>query len=214
MRLLRHLNEEITDNVLSPQELAENIAGTILKDCKSYLKLLGGKEPLFRGMFSEHKGQLVFGERKTRAKRISLGGIPKELYDKVNDWLKENGHIRRDAHTVIGTSDEGHVKIFGTPTWMFPIGKVNYTWVESSDWNIPNSKWRPQELFIDIRNNGEEVDMDKYNKLLHTNKGFSTAYIKEDEIWFKTKSYYYIELYGMGYQIDFRVLKKRLGIKG
>jgi len=137
---------------------AEDVFNDIKIKCKSYLTLLNGKEPLFRGIHDTGDAKVTFekqdepgeftnrsavtatgmgyGIKKVRKDRIPKG-TNKTDFKLVNKWLEGNGHSRRDK-SISTTTSEFHSSVFGKSSWIFPIGKFKYTWVKSPDFNHSN----------------------------------------------------------------------------
>jgi len=168
--------------------------------CKPYLKLIKGKNPLYRGMDyrTAEWGNVWIGQKGVRSNRKPKG-TQQFYFNKFNQWLEQNGHNRRD-NTMICTSDKEWAEGFGGHGvyYVFPYGKISYTFVESMDININDETtgWTPYtiENFFEIEN-FDESDF-KLNKpfadYFHTDEKFDLAYKKNYEIWFKCKSYYYV----------------------
>ena len=218
MRLTRYLIES------NPS--AEDILTDIKKRCKPYLSLLKGKEPLYRGLHDvsdakatyveEEEDELInrtdvglgYGIKKVRKNRIPKGTPAKE-FKILNKWLQGNQHARRDKSISV-TSNRTTAEFFGNNSWVFPIGKFDYSWVKSPDMNHTNkntgyfvSKWDltdPEKQatiseFLKAYYSGTLDVRTKQADLKHfitTNKGFSEAYKNGYEIWIDCKEYYYI----------------------
>lgn len=132
---------------------AEDIFNDIKKKCKPYLRLIKGREPLYRGIhditgskatFYDEEDVLVnktdvglgYGIKKVRQDRIAKG-TRKTDFKLVNKWMEGNGHVRRDKAVSV-TSSLLAAKFFGSNSWIFPIGNFNYSWVKSPDFNHTN----------------------------------------------------------------------------
>ncbi len=184
MRLQQYINESYeyrSDDI-------DIINNYISKNCKPYLNLIKGKNPLYRGMDSQ-----TFGVKKVRQDRKNKGYLEKELFVKFNDLLQLNGHNRRD-NVVICTSNMNWASSFGMDVYMiFPIGNISYSWVESKDFNKndTSTSWDyryPRLLVKDQQFNSKVPVMDFF----HTDTGFNTAYDKGYEFWIKCKEYFYV----------------------
>ena len=84
----------------------------------------------------------------------------------------------------------------GQMYYILPLGKINYTWIESTDFHIttPKTGWRSQ-AWIDFINDEKDplFPLPKpFADYFHTNKDFDIAYKNGYELWFKCKSYYYV----------------------
>lgn len=196
----------------TPYEI-DDLWDDIKKKCKPYLGLLKGKQPLFRGIHDVSGTRItttdmVFGIKKVRKNRISKGTPAKE-FKLLNKWLEGNQHARRDRSISV-TASQDTATFFGQNSWIFPIGKFDYSWVRSPDMNHTNkntgyfvSKWDlndPEkqatiEEFLYAYYAGTLDIRTKQADLKHfvtTNKGFDEAYRKGYEIWIDCKEYYYI----------------------
>jgi len=116
----------------------------------------------------------------------------------MNNWLESAGHTRRDR-SVIAIGSERIAEDFGNAYMIFPIGKFNYSWVTTEDWNDGNLSgglkrgWNIWELVddIDVKMPFEEMT-EKYKRHITTNKGFRKAYNMDYEIWMDCKQYYFV----------------------
>lgn len=182
MRLHNYITE-------SDEDALEKFNSVIQRSCKPYLKLVKGKDPLYRTMKrGSFKGkQQVRKDRKPR-------GTSQALADNINKWLEKNGHNRRDQ-SLITTPNYNYARLlFSAPVFMvFPIGRFSYSWVPSKDWNSSDSEWSVGSF----RNYLLAPDMldDEYSSAIKTDKGFNDAYYNDYEIWFNCKEYYYIEIH-------------------
>jgi len=197
----------------------------IERDCKPYLKLLKGREPLYRGM-KVGIGIDEIGKKKVRKGRKARGMSDEKLNAAINKWLKSEGHVRRDRCVITSPSVHQVKRLssmleFSNVYYVFPIGNLKYTWIESKDFNETKGRWDPEYLFL--------LQKDKYMKKVSmymkpdywkdeiprieskleiatgtkdpkkglakfftSNNGFDTAYQKGYEIWFGCKEYYFI----------------------
>ena len=211
MRLTQYINES---------EIAETYAkimvDRITKNCKPYLKLLKGREPIKRGMDS---GDFIWspgstkeaGLKKVRQDRLSKAGIDQEVYRKINIWLKDHKGAQRDK-SVIGVTKPGSHAFswFGPQHWIWPTGNFKYTFVESHDFNSSSRNWElskftafikwhypaREEMEWQTKVNGEVTKTSHYKPIdyFHINKDFDLAYNKGYEIWFECKTYYYVKV--------------------
>jgi len=158
----------------------------VKKECKPYLKLLSGRTPLYRSM---NRIIVNMGQKNVRKNRIPMG-TPSNVFPKINKWLQENGHVRRDR-CVIARSEKNY--LFGRPYIIFPISRINYTWVSAVDWNEDDvSGWNPYTLEDYFIHPNKETE--RFLKThITTNKGFNIVYNKAYEIWFDCDKYYYMD---------------------
>lgn len=207
MRLNRFLTEERT------LYETDDLFNDIKKKCKPYLGLLKGKEPLFRGLHDlagtrTTTTDIGFGIKKVHKNRKPKG-TPEKEFKLLNKWLEGNEHCRRDKSISV-TADEITADFFGHNSWVFPIGKFDYSWVKSPDMNHANkntgyfvNKWSltdPEKQatiseFLFAYYSGTLDVRTKQANLSHfitTNKGFDEAYRKGYEIWIDCKEYYYV----------------------
>ena len=179
----------------------DNANELIHRDCKTYLNLIRGKAPLFRGL---HTASHDIGIKDVRKDRESKG-MGYELAKMFNKFLKDNGHSVR-SQSVICTSDYNHSQKFGHPYYIFPLDPIKkYTWVEARDINIDfrSTGWSDDTVEAwAAKKDGRANDHDKFilKKLMapfernfHTNTGFNEAYSKRFEIWFECDKYYYMD---------------------
>jgi hypothetical protein len=195
MRFKQYLTEQ---NVPTLDEINE----LITSNCKPYLKLIKNKEPLYRGIDSPD----IMGSKIVRQNRRPRGSMDNE-FAFINQWLGDHGHNRRD-NTMICISSKGKSSAFGIPCYVFPIGKLSYTWMDSKDFNYNDRKTGWYNLFVQHYLESkyyydgkpiEEYEKDYSTRMnkpfadyFHTDKGFNIAYKNEYEIWIKCKEYYYI----------------------
>jgi hypothetical protein len=164
----------------------------IMKNCKHYLGLLRGKDPLVRGMkiYVGEGGLGVLWKRSVRQDRRSRMSGPKGRVV-INKFLEEYGHVRRDKSVI--ASSKGRVEF---KPWyrIYPIGRFDYSWVRSRDFNFDEGSWpgdslawmEQDELFKVL------IDQDGMGNIV-TNKRFGVAYDKKYEIWMDCKEYYFTE---------------------
>lgn len=189
----------------------EELFADISKKCKPYLSLLKNKEPLYRGLHDPSEARVTdagvgigYGIKKVRKNRIPKGSN-KTDFKLLNKWLDGNGHARRDQSISV-TANKLTADFFGSNSWVFPIGKFDYSWVKSPDMNHKNEKvgyyvghFYPEEPSVwdflrayygsGVDSETEKADLAKF---VTTNKGFMEAYKKGYEIWIDCKEYYYI----------------------
>jgi len=191
MRLKRHIIEGVEEIDLN------SINSLIHKNCKQYLKLLGHRKPLFRGMES----QPHTGIKDVRKDRYPYG-MSKEEADYLNAWLQKNGHARRDQ-SVMCTSDSDHIDIFGEPYYIFPLDPITkYTWFWSQDMNMDgDAGWQHNTLYAwKLTTNGEYIVSDAildklkmpFEDFFTTNKDFNYAYDHGYEMWIDCDKYYFV----------------------
>jgi len=196
MRLKQHINE-------SQEELdLDNINTHIHKNCKQYLKLIGHRRPLLRGMSRDRLDDPYVGIKDVRKDRMPFG-MSKEEANFLNAWLQKNGHARRDQ-SVMCTADSGHIETFGDPFMIFPLDPIKkYTWLHSQDMNIDgDAGWEWATLMAWMKNEkGEATDVQKntlsrlkmpFADFFTTNKEFNYAYNNGYEMWIDCDKYYYV----------------------
>jgi hypothetical protein len=185
------IREYLTESHYKGITMDKGTAGTLIKrDCKKYLGLLKGKEPLRRGMTISLQDGILF-KRSVRQDRKARLTVP-ERSGIANKWLEKNKHVRRDR-AVIASSKER--KVFGYEYYIFPIGKFNYTWIRGKDWNFRSEHgWDGAE--VGILGPGKIIEMlDKQQRdgNIVTNKGWDNMYKNGFEVWMDCKEYYFIE---------------------
>ncbi len=216
MRFKQYLTEIFRDGEI---QTIDDLNNLIKKDCKPYLNLIKGKDPLYRGM---NRSNGLFGEKKTKNKRIPSGSDLVE-FKFINNWLKDNNHNDRKTNICICTSNLNSTSLFGDSYYVFPIGKISYTWMDAIDFNITDRKTGWLNFFIKDYINEVDYDTSSYknnpsiskwengyrNRMkksfsdyFHTNTGFDNAYNNQYEFWFNCKSYYYISVNNIKKQIN------------
>ena len=206
MRLTQTLNEARTpvNEIINLDDLNERIN----KYCKSYLRLIKGKYPLYRGMAPAEasNGEIYRGMKGVRKDRTPYG-MSKIEAQALNAMLQKNGHARRDR-SVLVTSDKHHVDMFGSAYWVFPKDKMKYTWVETKDINLEDNHsgfemgtveaWMYDEYDDDRFGDRHQKILDRLHKPFkdhfHTNKGFKDAYNGEYEMWIECDAYYFAKV--------------------
>ena len=184
MRFQEHINEDVVK--LSLEEMND----LIQKNCKPYLKLIKGKDPMSRGMYTGGGS----GEKDVRKDRKPKGmsGVEAKL---LNTWLQKNGHNRRDQ-AVICISDPTRIALFGAEYRIFPKKNISYTYIDAHDANqyTTDSGWNPNMLMW-LREPDELYAFRKpFDEYFHTDKGWDNMYRKKYECWIKCKSYYFIQV--------------------
>lgn len=181
----------------------DNFVDAIKSNCKPYLKKIGNnyRGPLLRSMMRSKN----YGYKTPRQNRESQGTSHK-TFKSFNKWLEKNGHLRRDK-SVSCTTDEQVIDVIpGIIHWVFPIGKFKYSWIKSTDVNIPDMEtgwggnvWLAQYFNPDFKGitvNSKRINMfgepDNLNDWIFTNKKFKTPWKNEWEIWF-SQPYYYMK---------------------
>ena len=152
MRLQQYINEKKEE--YNDIDLLNNL---IKKDCKQYLKILGNLSGLYRGM--DWKNDL--GKNQTRSQRTASGmSLTEQRY--INNILQKNGHNKRKG-VVFASGDIDNVTMFGTSYYIFPVGNISYTWIETQDINLHNTPYDPNILeYLTDTLNGSEDDLEKY----------------------------------------------------
>lgn len=187
MKLKQYINEAppATEIFLD----IEDISDAISRECKPYLKLIKGKDPLYRGMSKSNRELILKHTRKDRMPR----GMSQSSADRLNSWLEKNGHCRRDE-SVLATPVKKHTKVFGHSYMIFPIGKFKYTFIKAKDFNMDDKKtgWYKYADLMFFNNPGEEDDMlpMPFPKYFVSNKGWDEMYNKGYEVWIECDKYY------------------------
>jgi len=184
MRYKQYINEESDD--------IQGFNDDIHRFCKPYLKLLKSVNgnPLYRGMTIPDNQ----GVKQVRQDRKNKGYLESDMAKKFNDLLELEDHNRRD-NSVMCTSDKAWAEGFGMKVYyIFPIGNISYTWVESKDFNRDNisTGWFYNLPRKHIK--GQAYDLHKpLFDYFHTDQSFNVAYDNGYELWFKCRSYMYMK---------------------
>lgn len=181
---------------INEQELDEHI-NLIKKDCSYYLNLLDKhnlENPFYRGILTD-----AFFTRKQVRKNRQPKATNIEAFNEINDYFEDKGHVRRD-NSVIATSNEKWVQIFGNLYMIFPIGKFDYSWIKLPDFNVLKSYKKISEdarSFIKgvIPEDDDKIEsiLAEIEPLITTNKGVDRAHKKGFEIWFSCSEYYLLK---------------------
>jgi hypothetical protein len=196
-------NSEIDDeNWEFLESLIDTQVSKIKKECSQYLKLLSGREALYRGI-KNLPYDIYFGKKPVRKDRKPRGQM-KEASKFTNDWLKSKGWPRRDE-SIMAISTDYDAKRFGTVVQIFPIGKFNYAWLNGYDFNsfgIEGKEWNIEELHSLVNT---KKDYDRAKQYLEDyitgNKGFDIAHQLGYEIWMNPKAYYWLHEQRLGSEI-------------
>ncbi|MFW6030241.1 MAG: hypothetical protein ACOCRO_08310 [Halanaerobiales bacterium] len=166
----------------------------IRQDCGYYLSLLDKNNiptPFYRGVLNKQN----FIHKKVRTGRIPKG-TDIEAFKEINEYFEDKGHVRRD-NSVIGTSHKKWAKFFGSPFMLFPVGKFDYSFVETTDFNSLKTYKKISQEARDFIKGEIPIYDDKIEKILAeiegtitTNKNIKLAYENYLEIWFNCKEYY------------------------
>jgi len=199
MRLTGYINE-----TYKAIEDIDNLNARIQKDCKPYLKLIRqSKEPMYRGMLN--KGEMGIMDVRQDRRPMQMDYHAAKY---LNDWLAKEGHARRDK-SVLCSPGTDLLKIFGKPFYIFPIGKVKYTFIESEDINFTNTKtgWQGDMancfwVFRDqqFRHNNytycerQMTSIRKPFKDYFHSKDFMYGYRQKWEFWFECKQFYFCKM--------------------
>jgi len=199
-RLIKYINEAADFLQLSPKEQS----ALIKKDCKYYLNLTKNTGPFNRAVGEKGQPDEII-KKKTRTDRQPIG-MRFEIFDKFNNWLSKNDHVKRNK-SVSASSSSSSLRKFGHVYYFFPIGKFNYTWVKTNDINLDNLKtgWRQNEVDLYFFNQETEYkhqiptnkkliekSIKNFPKWFTTNKGIEIAHKNKFEIWFDCKEYYLV----------------------
>jgi len=210
MRLNKYVNESEKSD-----EGIKEVIKLIKNDCKPYLKTISNKTPFMRGI-AKVKSSLkypdpgfirTYGLTHVRQDRMGLSNRSNTkidgvmFFDLLNKWLRENGHADR-SKSISCTSDNGTAGYFGSPFFIFPTGKFDYTYVKSPDFNEDSLWWAADvmETYLKYWARGDLRPFEAMNEFdpdraFTTNKGINEAWKNGYEIWFQCKSYYYIDAY-------------------
>lgn len=189
MKLKRYLLESSGRKIKF--ESSKELRDTIINDCKKYLDLLKGKNPLYRAV-QENVNNKSLLKKDVRKMRMP-SGTPLDEFIGINKWLTQQGHTRRDESVIASVTRRF---MFGNPYYFFPIGDFDFTFVKSKDFNFSNDKsgWYPRDFASEILYYGEKSELSKattkWNDYFFTNKNFEFAYRMDYEIWFNCKNYY------------------------
>lgn len=211
-------------NYLPPSEIAK----TFQKDCSKYIKLLGGKRPMFRGMETQYSepqnftSKVFIGRKKVRKNRKAMA-TNKTAYELVNKWLDKKGWPRRDQSIMMTTNADTAI-MFGNEYYVFPINSsYGYAWVEDEDFNNYGNaepmdrqpKYWGIGKFENFAKTKPEMAEQMLEDFIHGNKHFDIAYNRGNETWMDCNYYYFLYLRGMKKDIqrEFREEFKRVGIK-
>ena len=128
MRFEKFLTEEIkwefsnADQDVRHKEFAK----LVKKDCKPYLNALKGATPFRRGMRNAsrfyYEGISAGKHKVQQDRKARLFNHPE-----LNPFLAKKGGARRDKSVIAISSNPG--RWFGSPYYIFPIGKLKYSWV-------------------------------------------------------------------------------------
>lgn len=199
MRFKQHINE----GYKRMKDGFEKLNDEIHKNCKPYLKLIKGQDPVYRGVQSNYP----IGYKNVRKDRQPLG-MDKEEADYLNNWLQKNGHTRRDRSMMV-TSNYDNLELFGEPCYVFPMGQIKgYSWIGTYDINISDDEigWNkmtiPAWYNIHTGNryrgfeNQEIMDELKqpFEDLFHTNSRWSYAVKQGYEMWIECDSYIFVQM--------------------
>ena len=195
MRLYNFLNEkDVIDLNNQLQEFNDNIH----KYCKPYLNMIKGKEePLMRGMTI--KGDNFIDVKKVRKNRKAQGMLDNEV-EVLNKWLEENGHNKRNVSVMCkNPKDPSKLELFGDNVcYIFPIGKMSYTYIRADDINIDDRRlgWKPEAIkdhLIDGEENLRYLSLG-FEEYFVTDRSIDDAYYNNYEIWINCDKYFYVDL--------------------
>lgn len=123
MRLLKFLNEE------------DISVDNIIRDCQPYIQFRKRNNCRFvRGLdFINDKDKIQKRQLLSRKAK----GVDEKLSTFINAWLKKNGIVERTKSIPI-TTDLENAKRFGFVYECFPVGKFDYSFCKSIDFNQNN----------------------------------------------------------------------------
>lgn len=211
-------------NYTQPDKVAEMVKA----NCSKYLKLLGGKKPMFRGMETQYESaddwdsKIFIGKKKVRKNRAPQGTNPTG-FKLVNKWLGKKKWPKRDK-SIMMTSDSDKALMFGNAHYVFPINSsYGYAWVEANDFNDWDSSTNPHSIpkswsigpFETLSKTKPEMAEQMLEDFVHGNKHFDVAYNRGYEIWMDCNHYYLLYYDGMiqQKQKEFKDAFKKIGVK-
>ncbi len=175
----------------------EELASLIKKECKPYLNIVKKLPyPFIRYMRTRKEsdpfqtyGTGLMSVRQDREPKMT----PKKMVVLINNWLEARGGARRDK-SVIATSNRNSslYRTFGSPHWIFPVGKFKYSFVTAGDWNLPESGWWEPRDFYDYLTGKSFKDSEDFEPFFYHNTHAEKAHQNMWEIWFQCKKYYFI----------------------
>ena len=209
------------DRYLLEDEMASTYADIMVKKiqqkCKPYLKLLGSRNPLMRGMNVENiiwspGSTSEAGGLNVRQDRVSKAGHDPAHMLKMNEWLESHNVARRDRSVIAISKPKGHsFAWFGPAHWIWPVGKFKYAFVRSDDFNSSSRVWFFSKFMAWLKYHSDKEEMEwegknekgyvtkiKYKPIddFVSNTKFNEAYSKGYEIWFECDSYLFAALEG------------------
>ena len=205
MKLYNYLNEE--DWFIEYDK--NNIIEKIKKECSFYLNIIDKKYFFRRSILCVDND---FSLINTKKRNTGYGYFHKKNdFEELNNFFKSNKITTRDNSIFCSSSKNNAVDNDDKSLYffIFLIGKFNYSWIKSSDFNISSKNWKIEileyyikkiELNSYIKKFFNEYDNNKLIKLcekyvlenIYTNKNIKEAYLNKYEIWFDCKKYYAI----------------------
>jgi hypothetical protein len=190
MKLQKYLTEKYRNETKDIDKIYDKLK----KDCAPYISMLKSNniKPFIKGIMKNQSGLI---KKDTQAYRSPRGMMP-WVADEFNRWLEKNKHNTRNG-SVIATSNRKVAEDFGILYWVFPIGELKYTWVDTKDINVtdPRTGWYNFAVEDYLNFTGpEDHRVQKMKKpfpdYFHTNKDIKKAYNYWNEIWFSCDKYY------------------------
>lgn len=187
------LKQYLTDEYKQYKDI-EDLAIKIKKNCGSYLNAVKTLDhPFLRAMKPPIKyGNIAFGEKDVRQNRKTRL-LSRSLAKTMNKWLESKKGARRDKSVIATSKLRSTHRGFGHPFWIFPVGKLKYSFVMAWDLNISDDLWEPF-IFNTWLKNPEKTTFDPEPYFYH-NTQIKKAFQNSWEIWFECKKYYYCEPY-------------------
>lgn len=112
--------------------LSNGVIEEIRTKCRPFLDETD--QPLYRGIWMMDAARLMGGKeiqvRKDRKPRDSDPHASKLM----DDWFEKHYGIRPRGQGLFCSGKVGEAKVYGTPTYVFPVGNFKYIWgVEAQD---------------------------------------------------------------------------------
>ena len=116
----QYLQEQTDEYLDDPSQ----IASIIKRDCLPFLREIGDKLPLYRGILSRHS---TLTRRKVRKDRIPKD-TSKEVHHVLNLAFKQLSGINYRSEAVFVTHNKNVALDYGAIHMIFPIGNFDYAW--------------------------------------------------------------------------------------
>ena len=188
MKLFELFEEKSTQQEITFDEFKKIIE----RDCASYIKQVGFKMPLYRGMEKVSNPAFIIEtpdeDVPVYKKRVRLDRVPSafsvEMHSMIDNWFNEKFQIKARSQTVFATGDKMDALLYGEAFIIFPIGEFKYVW-------SPNVA----DLFSKgLSSNPHELSM-QLQKYQYRDTDLEEAIKSDCEIMIKCDSYYAISSY-------------------